>query len=411
MFNIFLGLLFLSLNAKANEISMNDFLEQAWNQSPMAKGERFKNEETDELERSAKGKYFPHLSLEAIDTKGFAASSSTLHVGGLMGSAYRSGWAAGVIVDQTVYDFGRISSVLEGVKAEKGLQEARLASEKVKFLSLLGRLYLSCARARTVQNQNTRLMSWLEMILKESSQFTKTGQRSVIDNALVKMEMNELTVEQNELKKFQASLADEMKLYLSSANGCQSLSTLWKEPIPQDLTVEPPHLLLAKAEKKSSESLLEGAKSNQLPSINLVGSLGEMEDVRLVKKEDYSVGVAIIFPVWNGGEDHHREKAYQRKLDYNEQVLKQAELEFSNELKSRKDQLDRDKETLAAIEKDLELGRNTMQLASRRYRQLQGPLVDVRDAFKSLKSIEEKRSKLLDSLAANSLELGMIRAN
>ena len=411
MFKMITFILCLSTTALAGEISLNDFLQKAWDQSALAQGEKFKNEEGDELERSAKGKYLPHLSLQAIDTKGFAASSSSLHVGGIMGSPYRSGWAAGVVAEQTVYDFGRISAVLDKVKAENALHEARLANDKVKFLNHLGRIYLSCAKARTLQNQNTRLMNWLEMILKESAQFTKTGQRSVIDNALVKMEMNELIIEQNELKKFQTSLTEEMKLYLSSAGDCQTLSTLWKTPLPVELTVEAPPLLLAKAEKKSAESLLESAKANQLPTLSLVGSLGEMEDVRLVKKEDYSVGVALIFPFWNGGEDLHREKAYRSQLDYNEQLLKQAELEFSNELKGRKDEFDRDQDTLTAIEKDLELGRQTMQLASKRYRQMQGPLVDVRDAFKTLKTIEEKRSKILDFLAFNSLELGMLRQN
>jgi outer membrane protein TolC len=400
-------LLFVTTQVRA-ETTLIDFLQSAWQKSPVIAGETSKNEESEQFVKSARGKYFPHVSLAGIDSTGFPASSSALRVGGIMGSPYRAGLAGGVIVEQTVYDFGRINSVLEAAKADKSLNEARLASEKLRFLTELGGLYLSCARTKSLLEENEHMMFWAKLILRETGRFTKTGQRSIIDNSLVKSKLNDLELQEAELKRLQASLIYQMKIY-AEPSGCAALQTATVNQVPENLKVEEPSMLLAKAQVEVSRAGVENAKSAQLPTLNVMGSAGGMDHARLVDQQDYSASVGLVFPIWNGGEDQHREQAYKSQVEYQSQLLKTTELEFQSKLKNLIDERDRFRESLQQIDQNLAHVRETMKLASKRYQRLEGPLIDVRDAYSELQTIEYQRVGLQYNLATASLQLSLLK--
>src|SRR5262249_40976854 len=121
--------------------------------------------------------------------------------------------------------------------------------------------------------------------------------------------------------------------------------------------------------------------------------------------------VGIVFPLWNGGEDSHREEAYKSEAEAENERLKAAQLEFSAKLKDLRDEWARDKETLQELEHNLELVHQTMKLASKRYRALEGPLIDVREAFSQLRSMERERIQLMHTLGEVGLQLQMLRVS
>jgi outer membrane protein TolC len=402
-----LTFLLFSVTTEAAELSLIDFLKTAWESGPVHKGEALQTDASDELIGSARGKYLPHVSLDAIDSTGFPASNSDLGVGGLMGSPFRTGPAGGVVVEQTIYDFGRIQSALELAKADKSLSQARLAADKFQFLFSIGQLYLSCARSRTLQQTDEQLMNWARVNLKETGHFTRTGQESIVENSLVRTEVAVLVLELDQLRKYQESLNGQMKLF--GGQGCRLLGDSWQASLPDSLRVEEPSVLLAKAQTEISHANYQAARAAQRPSLQLMGSLGDMENSRLVEKQDYGAGVGLVFPVWNGGEDAKREKAYKLQTDYQTENLKAAQLEYAARLKDLRDEYNRDRDELSVLDKDLEKVRDTMKLATRRYRMLQGPLIDVREAFKQLREMELERIRVLGALGGVSLQLGMLK--
>ena len=405
-------ILFLALIGSpsfARETSLGDFLNTAWTSSSWKQAAVHKKEQAEQIKQSVEGRMLPQLSLEAIDTTGFPASSSDLRIGGIMGSPFRSGGAAGIVVEQRIYDFGRIRSILEGAKAEARLSDAKIDEEKLNFMSRLVRLYLTCAQAFSMKRQNDRLMSWAELNLKETKRLTKTGQRSIIDNSLVQAEINDLKLQQAELEQMQRSFNEQMAFYAPNVE-CGPLSQTWQMSISDDLKVEPPQVLLAKAQRDLSQARFEQERSEQRPIIKAVGSAGWMEDERLVSsQQNYSAGIGITFPFWNGGESAHREHAFKSEVEYQNEVLKEAELEINTKLKSANDEFNRYKDSLKQIEKNLQEARETMRLASARYRGLEGPLVDVREAFKQLKTVETERNNLLLALTRSAFELNVFK--
>lgn len=403
-----LFLIWLIGSQASAETTLSDFLKKAWSKSPVLTGDTSKLEESEQFVSSARGKFFPHVSLAGIDSTGFPASTGQLGVGGLMGSPFRSGLAGGVIVQQTIYDFGRISSALESAKAGKSLNEAKLAEEKFRYLSSLGGLYLGCARARSLLDKTERMMGWAELILKETLRFTKTGQRSIIDNALVKSKVNDLILQQKEYKKIEASYTEQMK-HFAGIDRCDRLSQTLSTVMPQDLMVEEPSILLAKAQVEISDAGRKSAEASELPTLDVMGSAGYMNQARLVEKQDYAAGVGLIVPIWNGGEDLHRARAFKAQSEYQKDILKNTEIEFRAKLRKLLDQRQIAQETLAELETNLDQVRDTMKIASKRYQRLEGPLIDVRDAYSELLSMEIQRVNLLYSLAETSFQLNLLK--
>jgi outer membrane protein len=402
-------LILMPMTASAQDVTIVKFLETAWSSSPVIKGEALQNEASNQLVSAVRGKYLPRLSLDAIDSTGFPASNSALQVGGLMGSPFRSGLAGGVVLQQTVYDFGRIQSLLEHAKAERSLVRARLSEDKFRFLLSLGQLYLECAHARSLQLSDVELMGWAKINLKETARFTKTGQRSVIDNSLVQTEVNGLQLELDQLHRYEQSLSEQMKLYGASA-GCKGLGDSWQVHIPDDLRVEAPSLLIAKAQIELAQASYHEAKAAQLPTLNVMGSVGDMEKTRLVDKENYAAGSGLVFPIWNG-EDSRREEAYKAQADYQSENLKAAQLEYTARIKNLEDEYLRDRDALTVIEGDLQQVQKTIKLASKRYQSLEGPLIDVREAFKQLRQMGLERLRVMTALGEVSLQLGMLGQN
>src|SRR5262249_2454644 len=161
------------------------------------------------------------------------------------------GWAYGAVLDQILYDFGRISSKLEQAKAERSLGEARLAQEKLRFLTTMGGLYLGCAKVRSLTRLNEDLMVWAKILLTETSRFARPGQRSIGDRSLVESEISDLDVQREELRKFEATLIGQMKTY-APISSCQRLRQAWDISVADGLRVEDPTMLAAKAQLELS---------------------------------------------------------------------------------------------------------------------------------------------------------------
>src|ERR1700730_17624545 len=106
----FICLFGVSALANVNEISLDEVLVQVDAKDPSITAARFREKASIENVGVAKSSYLPEVSLEAIDSTGFPGSSGLTGVGGLMGSPYRSGVAAGLVAKEVLWDFGQISN-------------------------------------------------------------------------------------------------------------------------------------------------------------------------------------------------------------------------------------------------------------------------------------------------------------
>ena len=397
---LFLLLIIFAKPTLANEnIAFKDFLKAALDLHPQKQIEAIEKNLAEENEKSGRGRYLPHLSIEAIDSDGFPGSNSLLHVGGIAGSAFRSGPAVDLVLEQTLYDFGRTSSYLEKIKSENELTAAKEAEEKFKLLLRLADVYLSCSLTKQQLKQNEIFLQKIKLISSETSQFITTGQKTEIDKSLTDIEFNEVKLNQDTLISDLATSESLIQMYLQKPNiSCETLADQNEKIDLAEFQLQTPQILLSKATIRQAESEADLAKTNQRPELSLLGSYGTMDKSRLVPEKDYSIGVGLIFPLFNGGEDYHREKAQLLKVQLYQQELASLQLELKSQYLKLTEQIKSLRHNLNQIDEDQKLVEKTVNLAQQRYKNLTGQLIDLRDAYHKWIQIMATRNNTLLSL-------------
>jgi outer membrane protein TolC len=409
----FLILLFLIPSlSQASEVSLSEFLKISWQQNPISDVSKLQNEEFEQWEKSGRGRYMPHLSAEVIDSTGFPGSTSTLHIGGLMGSPYRKGVGAGVIWDQLLYDFGRTSSLLRKYKADQALAEAQVSAEKYQQVAHLVSLYMNCARAKSELKEQNHLIELGDVIARETKRMSNTGQKTLVEESLTRIDLDDLKMEKEDFKSDLDRSRQEMLIYVGKNQvDCAEMNSKSSQENFDDYKITAPQLLIAKAKVKSSQALADSANDEQLPILTATGSYGYLQDDRLVTtKDNYALGIGLIFPFFNGGEDYHKKQAYRIRSEFGLKEIELAQQEFQAHITRLDARINQLKADLSSLDTRVTDADKTTTLALKRFVHLQGQLVDVRESFKRLHSLEAEKLKLVEELVISELERQIVQA-
>ena len=130
-------------------LSVKEALHLAEVNSPRLSASRFRELASKKSVDIAKANYYPILTAQATDDTGFKGSARWLQVEGLMGSPFRSGFSAGLVAKQIVWDFGRTYYAVEASKHEVAFrkQDLRVTDYQVKQLTL--QTFYECSMFKT----------------------------------------------------------------------------------------------------------------------------------------------------------------------------------------------------------------------------------------------------------------------
>jgi outer membrane protein TolC len=390
-----LATLSLSTTARAtlavSELTLRQALDQAQSYSPDLKASGARESQAKSSVGIAESKYYPQIEAQAVDSSGFPGSSSYLDTGGLLGSPFRSGFGAGVVFTETLYDFGRTSNQVESLEhqAESRKQDTELTRYRVNQETI--EAFFNCSLNRSQKETWKQLEHSADVVEHEVNQFVQTGQRSIVDRYLAETQKEEArtavadyqTREEISKKRLAIIMGIPMGLPSSESFNCPLLPN-------QDgfgLTAPPatnPLIARAEADLKSVQSELAGAKSENLPNLVGMGSAGYLQDQRLVNRSDYSLGIGISIPLFEGfriQDNVNRTAAQVQEKDY----ALQASRQLLDNLNEQYDETILSSESrLAHLGPELALANQAFDLAKKRYFEFQGDLLDVRTALTNL---------------------------
>lgn len=407
----FIAIFSSNLSAKENKLlSIDEVMRLAEINSPRLSADRFREIASKKSIDIARSNYYPTLSLEAIDSTGFPGSSAGTDVTGLIGSPYRSGYGAGLVAQQTIYDFGRTYYDVEASKneAEFSKQNTRVTTYEVKQLAL--QTFYDCAFFRTQRDTWGHLSKESGIITNEAQKFVNTGQRSIVDRYLSKAQTEEAQTAQ----AFFATRLKESVHELSVVMGVTD-DSFSCPPLPNELTsaLNPntdmdssPLLARALVGTKVAEARLKQQKAGFYPKIIAVASVGAMADARLVKKKEYAAGIGIVFPLLDlhtNGEVHRAQalaSASEKELEAQKQYLGMMNAKYDEVIYSSQIRLQH-------LNYEFALANKAFNVAKKRYFSLEGELIDLREAFRNLArvetEIEDTRTKLLQAKGSKAL--------
>lgn len=358
----------------------------------------------------AKANYFPTLKAEGIDDTGFSASEGLLGVGGLMGSPYRSGYGAGLVAQQIIYDFGRTYYDVEASRREVELskENTRVTLYQIKQLAL--QTYYDCSFFRTEREIWATLTNDSGVITKEVQHFVDTGQVSIVDRYLSKAQTEEAqTAEAFFAERLKKSIQELAVIMNVSADNftCPPLPKELSNTIIPDGGIESsPLLKRAIADTRVAQSRLKQEKSRFYPKVVAMASIGAMQSAREVQKKDYSAGIAIELPLV----DMHTSGEIQRakaQLSAKTQDVA-AEKQYISEMNAKYDLIIQSSTVqLEHLNAEYNLGKKAFDVAKDRYFSLEGELIDLREAFRNIvrvdTEIEVARRNILQARGSKAL--------
>ncbi|MBS0359038.1 MAG: TolC family protein [Proteobacteria bacterium] len=358
----------------------------------------------------AKANYYPNVRVEAIDSGGFPGSSALTEVNGLMDSPFRSNFSAGVVAQQTVWDFGRTIHDVKATKheAEYAYHDTRVSTYEVKQLAL--KTFYECTYFKTQSDLWGRLAHESSIITKEAQHFVNTGQRSIVDRYLSKAQTEEAYTAQAFFNEQLINATRELAVIMGVSDNsfsCPSLPVKLTSSLNPDMGFESsPYLARIIAGSKAAEERLQQQKSRFYPKIIAVASAGQLTDVRLVKKQNYAVGIGVVLPIFDmhtSGEIQHASAISSAKTH---EIA--ATKQYLGEMNTRYDvTIQASKVRLQHLADELTLANKAFSVAKKRYFSLEGELIDLREAFRNLSRVEteiqETRTRLLQASGSKAL--------
>lgn len=404
----------LSMTAQARVLTAPEVLGLVEGHSPEFAASKFAQTAAERTIGIARSGYFPTLDFEAIDSTGFPASSGLTGVGGLMGSAYRSGAAYGVVAKETLWDFGRTSNAVSAAKHDADARKADVQVSLYQAQQEALQVYYSCARYRSLKDTWSLVSRESDVVDREVRRFVKTGQRSVVERYLVESQTQEA---ETAVADFSERLKKSIHL-LSLLTGvtekgldCGALSDEDSPFLRAKKSAQSPLVLRAQAEAAAAQARADQARAGHMPRLVAVASAGEMEKSRFVPKQEYAAAGAVIFPLFDGlktTNDVERSEALAMEKDRDLALARQR----LDEINTHYDEvISSAKVRLQHLAEEQKLAEEGFTVAKKRYLAFQGSLVDLREALRNLArakiQISDARAEYLQAVGAKTLINGM----
>ncbi len=329
---------------------------------------------------------YPQLSIQS----NWSRNGGTFFTGPSARTAYYENYAAGLQLQQLVYDFGKttdkISSATELVQASK--QDYTTA--KQGLVTNTYQAYFLFIESGHILAASKEVFKQAEEHLTQSTAFYTNGKkpeydvlkaRTDVENARV----NLLTAENN-VAISRLQLENLINVQLPSNVVFSESSNIIADTLNEAMALEiglnnRPELMALKSRVNSNTDLLSSAKSVRYPLINATGGYNWRSyyyDQKFL--DSWNVGVSISIPVFQGF-------AIDAGIDLAESTLKQSQYQYellqqaiTLDIKQQLFTLYLAKNKISAAESLLKQSDQTLKMAATRYAQEVGSSIEVTDA-------------------------------
>jgi adhesin transport system outer membrane protein len=389
---ILIALLFAGVSRLgiAREVSLTEALTLAEHYSPRLRAATLQDQAARKGIVAAESAYYPTITADGEDTWGFSGSGGAMGIPGLVGSTFRSGVTAGLVATDTLYDFGRTESSVKTARSGARIKSEEIGVDAYALDVDLLRTFYDCARYRSEYENWSALHDKTQYVAKEIARFVSTGQRSVVDKYLSQAQVDQAWTNSSYFLSRMNSTVKRLALLTGLAESgltCPALPRL-DESSPLAGSDVSPYVRRAEAEVDLARNRLSAARSDYLPKIVGVASVGTMQRALLIDKTDYSGGLGIVVPLFDGLGTIYRVGQAKTQLDSKAQELAAIRLDMDEADSKFDEAINASKARLKHLENELQLSEEGFHVAQDRYFRLQGTLVDLRDTIDNLGRIE-----------------------
>ncbi|MGZ3662554.1 MAG: TolC family protein [Bdellovibrionota bacterium] len=338
----------------------------------------------------AQSYYFPTLDFEAIDSTGFPGSNGQLGIGGVMGSSFRSGLSYGLVAKANVWDFGRTTNAVSASEHEHLADRQKTRLHLIDIDSQAARVFFDCVRYRSHENTWAFVLDQAKLVTQEVRKFVSTGQRTVVERYLAESQEEEAVTSRAEFAERGAVAEERLRLYTGQKKlaACPTADQLNEKDFAVDSEDNNPWITNAREEASSAEAKARAARSDHMPKIVALGSVGYMNSVRLVAKKDYALGIGVTLPLFEGFRTLSKTREAEALAEEKAALVEASREDVDRSAEKFEDLLVSARVRLSHLVQEQKLAESGFELARKRYQSLQGPIVDVRESLRNLTRVK-----------------------
>ncbi len=406
------GFLLLKGMVQAQVLTLGDALRLAEKVSPDLKAQQERETQAQANTGILSAYYFPHLDAAGVDSTGFPGSGSPTPYGfgGLVNSPYRSGMAGDLDATWTLFDASQGYSLTASRYQEKSTQEqTRITRIQVDQETL--RFYFDACRYQGLKKAWQGVVDKIEPIQETVKHFVRTGRYNEVQMLLLQDQMDQaqLYVDTYE-QKYQTALK-RLGIFL----GVDGAAIQVPEPATLDENslaviqeaMRNPYLDFAEDEVQTAKALSSSATAERLPHLYATGSVGLMDNSRLVSENDYSGWVGISVPIFEGFRIASEEKKEQASLREKNDQMSATQLQV-DDVNARFDEaINVARGQLQVLGPQHDAAVRNFSLAKDRYLNFLGTVTDLEESVRNVAEIETETNNaqmdLLTSLGEKKL--------
>lgn len=332
----------------------------------------------------ASANYWPRVDLAADWSKGDAYLTA---LGAIRETEFSS---TAVVVRQNIYDFGRTAGARA---AAKGAREAAeegvgLSLQDVAF-RVKAAWYLALAAEEQV-GASRQTVAAREKLARQAAEFFSHGIRSRVEVARTEAALfagkSLLIRAENNRELARLELAHAMGVESLGARSLAASETTAAN-VPADVAALREEALAARKElkrlaalKESAAGALQSAWSGHLPTLSGIASYGDAGQSALPEGEVWSVGVTLSLPIFSGFATQGQVREASATLEGLNAQQRNLRLQIVKEVESAWLGVREAEARLLASAKEAVAAQESERLATERYREGVGTIIDAVDA-------------------------------
>jgi outer membrane protein TolC len=252
----------------------------------------------------------------------------------------------------------------------------------------------------------------MEALLSEVESLVRSGIQNPVDVLLVKDQVSQAQTEQKAFEaRYRAALSELGALLGRSGASlsCPSPSGLSESSVAVFAPGTSPYLQIGQSQVKVAEATVSQKKAENYPVVRAMGAVdtGISGSGYLSPDRDYSLGLGIGVPLFVGYRVVEQTKQAKNLLSERQFDLSGADVQVSAQSAAFDQAIDSARTELDGLGPEYEDDQRALRIARQRYRDFQGPLVDVREALRDLARVSVEQNdamaELLYSLTGKSL--------
>lgn len=372
-----------------SETSLVTAMQKAETESPLLKSQKYRVQASAEEVRTQKSSYMPEVSAAAIASDGAPGAFSYMGVDSNYSSSQRMGVGGALILKQDIWDFGRTGGAVQAAQAQSELARKQIALSRLDVDREVLRTYLECSYLKAQLRNSKVIADLVHLLSKETERFVRSGQRSVIERYLVDAEAEEADTRMAEFTERVGATERRLAIELGQTSAepvhCVDLPRVETSLASLEQHSGTSPVIEAQQQRVHvAEARLERARAESRPEISALITGGYFDNQLQSEKFNYSAGIGISVPLFTGFklESHiDREQAdlnaEEAGLAYSRQAVDTVNSRYSEQTQSLRVRL-------TFLDRENRLAKTALELARKRFLDLQGTMVDLRDTIKNM---------------------------